>query len=147
MIENLEKMEVMVLDGNTPTGFWVNSNTIHACLSLTESCHTGLNVRSRRFLPDADELITWALDWMEGEGADSGLHEMDAEDVQRLLGEVEETIYIWGRCRHSEVEVKFQGWKGRVKEIVKKRKSGYKSVAVTLQRQTDKIMKNANKRV
>ncbi|RXW11655.1 hypothetical protein EST38_g14200 [Candolleomyces aberdarensis] len=66
LIETLEGLEFMFLtqDEYMEFSFYLLPNTIHACLSFTECCHSGSYVRSFEFISQVQSIIDWELEWI-----------------------------------------------------------------------------------
>ncbi|KAJ2912351.1 hypothetical protein MD484_g8054, partial [Candolleomyces efflorescens] len=66
IIRHLEGLQVLFLTEEDffEFTFSLRPNTIHCCLSFTESCHVGMPVRSIRYLDDFELVMGWAHDFL-----------------------------------------------------------------------------------
>ncbi|KAF6765472.1 hypothetical protein DFP72DRAFT_1058056 [Ephemerocybe angulata] len=67
LIQSLDGLEVAWFgeDDMAECAFILAPNTIHCCLTFTESSHYGASVRSVRFMPGVAELFRIDAEWME----------------------------------------------------------------------------------
>ncbi|RXW13300.1 hypothetical protein EST38_g12555 [Candolleomyces aberdarensis] len=66
LIETLGGLELMYLtrEEYIEFSFYLLPNTIHCCLSFTESCHSGSYVWSPKFVSQAKTIVDWELEWI-----------------------------------------------------------------------------------
>ncbi|KAJ2911821.1 hypothetical protein MD484_g8590, partial [Candolleomyces efflorescens] len=69
LVGMLEGLEIMFLTerNHHELLFLLKPNTIHMCLSFTESCHSGAFVHSHKFLPQVKAIVDWRLRWIKKE--------------------------------------------------------------------------------
>ncbi|RXW16179.1 hypothetical protein EST38_g9679 [Candolleomyces aberdarensis] len=65
LIRWLEGLELLFLTQEEyfEYSFCLRPNTIHCCLSFTESCHLGMPVRDIRYLDEMEVVMDWVDDW------------------------------------------------------------------------------------
>lgn len=113
-IENMEDIEVMMLDSTEgSTGWIIYPNTIHACLSFDESCHSGFTFRKVDDFSNAAPFIEWGLGILSADYSTTS----ERKAALQHLESIESTLSIWGTMEYPTIQAQISQWKPRVEQI------------------------------
>jgi len=117
-IRHLEGLQLHYVD-NSEIFFVLKPNTLHACISFSNSCHAGVQVWSLNNFDESYAMMEWGIKWLNSSfsGTQGQSRAVLLEEVDTLKGEAEKwKILAKGNPNHSLT----QGVKQKVKDFTQK---------------------------
>ncbi|TFK17570.1 hypothetical protein FA15DRAFT_661344 [Coprinopsis marcescibilis] len=124
LIDQLEGIEVLVLEGEKEVGFYHRPNMIHACLSFTESRHFGFYCHSVSQFEQSAVVLDMAVKWLKELDSRTTCHTEVEEEGDRMLGTIEKWKLVANKAKEKKEGSKGKGQgKGKGKGRVEKGRS------------------------
>ena len=103
-LENLEKLEFFLVK-EPGRAFVLKPNTIHACMSISGSCHSAIRVWSLDHWEESCRLMRWGIQWLTKQFEKDHIASNVTFDIEKLEDEIEQWKTLERRGPKSDLRL------------------------------------------